>query len=193
MTYKYVVTTSINFKDKWFCIARDIKYQKAFPFITGEYISLKWMPESLRKPLYNQPRFVSYHLVVFIPFSNEYPLESNRKDSGRCRYHVNEHLSLLKWVKLNLYCLFPFVLVWAPFALCHGIRIWISKEIFSNDDWEAWVDNCSTTIIYLSRTNIVDENLLYANWCLMISQYEIIMVFWCASILFSIARLNARL
>jgi hypothetical protein len=41
--YKYAVTTSINCKDRWFCIARDIKYQKVIPSITGEYVSLKSM------------------------------------------------------------------------------------------------------------------------------------------------------
>jgi hypothetical protein len=39
--YKYVVTTSINYKDRCFCITRDIKYQKVIPFITGYYVSLK--------------------------------------------------------------------------------------------------------------------------------------------------------
>jgi hypothetical protein len=43
--YKYAVTTSINYKDRCFCIARDIKYRKVIPFITGEYISLKSMPD----------------------------------------------------------------------------------------------------------------------------------------------------
>jgi hypothetical protein len=41
--YKYAVMTSINCKDRSFCIARDIKYQKVIPFITGEYVSLKSM------------------------------------------------------------------------------------------------------------------------------------------------------
>jgi hypothetical protein len=39
--YKYAVTTSINCKYRCFWIARDIKYQKAIPFITEEYVSLK--------------------------------------------------------------------------------------------------------------------------------------------------------
>jgi hypothetical protein len=39
--YKYVVTTFINCKDRCFCIARDIRYQKVISFITGEYVSLK--------------------------------------------------------------------------------------------------------------------------------------------------------
>jgi hypothetical protein len=41
--YKYAVTASINCKDRWFYIVRDIKYQKVIPFITGEYVSLKSM------------------------------------------------------------------------------------------------------------------------------------------------------
>jgi hypothetical protein len=36
--YKYAVTTSINYRDRCFSIARDIKYQKVIPFITGEYV-----------------------------------------------------------------------------------------------------------------------------------------------------------
>jgi hypothetical protein len=41
--YKYIVTTSINCKERHFCVARDIRYQKVIPFITEEYISLKSM------------------------------------------------------------------------------------------------------------------------------------------------------
>jgi hypothetical protein len=40
-SYKYAVTTSINCKDRCFCIARDIRYQKVISFITEEYVSLK--------------------------------------------------------------------------------------------------------------------------------------------------------
>jgi hypothetical protein len=43
--YKYAVTTSINCKDKYFCVVRDIRYQKVIPFITGEYVSLKSMSD----------------------------------------------------------------------------------------------------------------------------------------------------
>jgi hypothetical protein len=39
--YKYMVTTSINYKDRCFCITRYIRYQKVISFITGEYVSLK--------------------------------------------------------------------------------------------------------------------------------------------------------
>jgi hypothetical protein len=41
--YKYVTMTSINCIDRYFYIARDIKYQKSIPFITREYVSLKLM------------------------------------------------------------------------------------------------------------------------------------------------------
>jgi hypothetical protein len=57
---------------------------------------------SLCEPLCNQPRFIFYHLIVFISFSNEHPFESSRKDSGRCSYYFSEHLCLLKRVKLSL-------------------------------------------------------------------------------------------
>jgi hypothetical protein len=43
--YKYVVMTSINYKDRHFCVARDIRYQKVILFITREYVSLKSMSE----------------------------------------------------------------------------------------------------------------------------------------------------
>jgi hypothetical protein len=42
-SYKYAVTTSINCKDRRFCVARDIRYQKVIPFIIVEYVSLKSM------------------------------------------------------------------------------------------------------------------------------------------------------
>jgi hypothetical protein len=40
-SYKYAITTSINCKDRCFCIARDINYQNVIPLITGEHVSLK--------------------------------------------------------------------------------------------------------------------------------------------------------
>jgi hypothetical protein len=48
--YKYAVKTFINCKDRCFCIARDIRYQKVISFITGEYISLKLTPGLCVKP-----------------------------------------------------------------------------------------------------------------------------------------------
>jgi hypothetical protein len=39
--YKYAVMTSINYKNRCFCIVRDIRHRKVIPFITGEYVSLK--------------------------------------------------------------------------------------------------------------------------------------------------------
>jgi hypothetical protein len=41
--YKYVVTISINYKDRCFWIAIDIRYQNIISFINGEYVSLKLM------------------------------------------------------------------------------------------------------------------------------------------------------
>jgi hypothetical protein len=48
--YKYVVTTSINYEDRCFCIAKDIRYQKVILFITEEYVSLKSTPGLYVKP-----------------------------------------------------------------------------------------------------------------------------------------------
>jgi hypothetical protein len=48
--HKYAVTTSINCKDRCFYIARDIRYRKVIPFITGEYVSLKSTPGLCVKP-----------------------------------------------------------------------------------------------------------------------------------------------
>jgi hypothetical protein len=42
--YKYTITTSINYKDRYFWIPRDIRYWNVIPFITGEYVLLKSMP-----------------------------------------------------------------------------------------------------------------------------------------------------
>jgi hypothetical protein len=39
--YKYAATTFINYKDRWFWIAKDIKYQNIIPFIIEEYVLLK--------------------------------------------------------------------------------------------------------------------------------------------------------
>jgi hypothetical protein len=48
--YKYAVMTSINCKDRYFCISRDIRYQKVIPFIIGEYVLLKSTPCLCVKP-----------------------------------------------------------------------------------------------------------------------------------------------
>jgi hypothetical protein len=68
----------------------------------------------------NQPRFISYHLIIFISLLNENPFEPNRKGSG-------------KRVKLSFNCFFSLVLVLAFLTLYHGLSICIVKEIFSND------------------------------------------------------------
>jgi hypothetical protein len=89
---------------------------------------------------------------------------------------LSQSLSLPTLCVLSLCCRFEYE--WRV-GMAHG--------------WETWVDNCSTTVIHFSRTSIVDESFLYPHWCLMIPQYESIRVFRCASTLFSIARLSARL
>jgi hypothetical protein len=123
--YKYAVTTSINCKDRCFCIVRDIRYQKVIPFITKEYVSLKSTPGLCVKPCAtNSALYLTTSLFLFL-FPNENTLEPNRKGSVRCRYHVSEQLSFLKRVKLRFNCLFPFIPVRLVLTLCHGLRIWI--------------------------------------------------------------------
>jgi hypothetical protein len=39
--YKYAVMTFINYKNRCFCIVRDIRYRKLISFITEEYILFK--------------------------------------------------------------------------------------------------------------------------------------------------------
>jgi hypothetical protein len=41
--YKYAIMTSINCKERRFCVIRDIRYQKFIPIITREYASLESM------------------------------------------------------------------------------------------------------------------------------------------------------
>jgi hypothetical protein len=41
--YKYAIMTFINYKDRLFCVVRDIRYQKVIPFIIREYVLLKSM------------------------------------------------------------------------------------------------------------------------------------------------------
>jgi hypothetical protein len=48
--YKYAVTTFINYKDRCFCITKDIRYQKVISFITGEYVLLKSTSDHCVKP-----------------------------------------------------------------------------------------------------------------------------------------------
>jgi hypothetical protein len=47
---KFAVMKFINYKDRWFCITKDIKYQKVILFITKEYVSLKSITGFYVKP-----------------------------------------------------------------------------------------------------------------------------------------------
>jgi hypothetical protein len=60
-------------------------------------------------------------------------LNPTRKGYGKCSYHITEHLSFLKRVKLGLNYFIPLILVRAILTLCHDLMIWITKEVFSND------------------------------------------------------------
>jgi hypothetical protein len=70
--YRYVVTASIPYKDKCFCIVRDIRYQNFIPFITGEYVSLKSMlglyvnPCATSIALYLMTSLFSFHFQMKI-------------------------------------------------------------------------------------------------------------------------------
>jgi hypothetical protein len=56
--YKYAVMTSINCKDRCFCIFRDIRYRKVISFITGEYVSLKSTRGLCVKPCATSPLYI---------------------------------------------------------------------------------------------------------------------------------------
>jgi hypothetical protein len=58
-SYRYVITTFINCKDRCFCTASDTKYLKLITFITGEYVSLKLMQD-----LYVNPCATSFFLYL---------------------------------------------------------------------------------------------------------------------------------
>jgi hypothetical protein len=80
--YKYAIMTSINCKDRGFCIARDIKYQKVIPFITGEYVSLKSTPGLCVKPYaISLALFLTTSLFVFL-FRTKTHLNPTGKVSG---------------------------------------------------------------------------------------------------------------
>jgi hypothetical protein len=83
--YKYVLTTSINYKELCFCVVRDMRYRKVIPFITKEYVSMK--------PMLGLCVNVSHNLIVLISFLNENSLEPDMMDPRRCRYHIVEYIS----------------------------------------------------------------------------------------------------
>jgi hypothetical protein len=90
-SYKYAVMTSINYKDKHFCIARDIRYIKVILFITGKYVSLKSMPGLCMKPC--ATNLASHNLIFLIPFPDENLLEPDRIGPRRCRYYITKYFS----------------------------------------------------------------------------------------------------
>jgi hypothetical protein len=104
--YKYAVMTFIYYKDRCFCIARDINYQKVIPFITGQYISLK-----LTSGLYVKPYATSLALyfttsLFLFLFRTKSHLNPTRNVLGGVGItSVNNFF--LKRVKLSFNCFFP--------------------------------------------------------------------------------------
>jgi hypothetical protein len=80
--YKYAVTTSIKCKTRCFCVARDIRYWKVIPFITGEYVLLKLISGLCVNPCATSICLISHNLIVLIPFPNKNPLEPDRMILG---------------------------------------------------------------------------------------------------------------
>ena len=77
--YKYAVTTSINFIDRRFWIASDIKYRNEIPLMTGEYVSLKSMPG-----LYVNPCATSLALYLTTSlFSFRFRMKTHLKPTGK--------------------------------------------------------------------------------------------------------------
>jgi hypothetical protein len=109
--YKYTVMISINYKDRCFCITRDIKHYNIILLITGEYISLKSTSGLCVKPCATSlTLYLTTSLFLFL-LQTKISFEPNRKGSRRCRYYFCKHLSFLKRVKLSFNCFFPLVLV----------------------------------------------------------------------------------
>jgi hypothetical protein len=80
--YKYVVTTSINRKDRCFWIARDIRYRNVIPFISEEYVSLKSMSGLYVKPCAtNLTLYLTTSLFSFL-FRTKTHLNPIGKDLG---------------------------------------------------------------------------------------------------------------
>jgi hypothetical protein len=102
---------------------------------------------SLREPLCYKSRFVPHHLIVLILLADENPFEFHREYFWRCRYYLREYLPFRERGYFCLDCILPLISVRALFALCHGLRIWIIFEDFSNHCGEINVDNCSLSVI----------------------------------------------
>jgi hypothetical protein len=79
-SYKYAVTTSINYKNRRFCVARDIRYRKVITFIIGEYVSLKSMPGLYVNPCATS--LVMYLTTLLFSF----------------HFRTKTHLNLTEWV-----------------------------------------------------------------------------------------------
>jgi hypothetical protein len=89
--YKYAVMTSINYKDKHFCVTRDITYIKVILFITEKYVSLKSTSGLCMKPC--ATNLASHNLIFLILFSDENSLEPDRIGPRRCRYYITKYFS----------------------------------------------------------------------------------------------------
>ena len=123
--------------------------------------------------------FVSHRLNILIPLPGKNQFETHIKGFRMCRYYWWEYISFCEGGQFRLDCLLPFVLVQALLALSHGFRIWIILKVVGNWCHEICIYNCSHSIIWFSRINIISANSLYPFWLFTIFQYNTVKVFQC--------------
>jgi hypothetical protein len=136
---------------------------------------------SLREPLCYKHRFISHHLNVFIPFTNENPFWSHRKNVLRSTYNRWEYLSFFERVQFYLDCFLPFDLAGVLDAFCHELIYWIRLKANYNIRAKINIDNCSLSIEWFSRINLIGGNFIYPLWLFYISLNIRVKVFWCPS------------
>jgi hypothetical protein len=126
----------------------------------------------------------------------------------RSRYNRWEYLLFFERAQFYLDCFLPFDPVGALDALCHGLRFWIRLKITCNFRGEINVDNCSYSIKWFSRINIIGGNFItlcdfsifpkvlesrFSDVLALIFMYTIMLSIWCihwTSILFGFSISN---
>ena len=134
----YVITTSINCRDRWFWTANDISYRNEIPPLANSWVSAWTL-------------VLQYLLFVSPPRCSQFCFQ--KKTGVGIAY---EYLPIIEQDHFYLDYTLCLSSVRVLFTLCHDhcLWIWITWKVFFQSSWEMYVDNCRLSVICFSRIYI---------------------------------------
>ncbi len=147
-----------------------------------ENVKLKSMPSLCMNPCATS---LALYLTTSL-FSFLFWMKTDLKPTGKVFGGVgitDENTSLLlreaNSTSIDSFYLFQSERFRALLALYHAFWIWIILDDTCNWWCKVYVENCSLTVEWFSRLNIVYGNFIYPSWPLNISQYDRVGAFQC--------------